>query len=163
MLFVILIDVLLRLPLKSEIICCADDTKLIFAGSANSEVRQNLEEHLEVVRRWLDEHELRLNSTKSSCMYILKSSKIKDQPFAHISCGGDTLKSVKSVRDLGLLVDRHLTFAAQVEQTHRKMSHHFFILRSHAQGMSQLYDFNCSWHLYNHIFVYQFGIHVTQH
>lgn len=62
------IEGLLKLSLKLEIFCHTDDTKSIFAGSSNFDVRQNVEDDHEMVGLWLDDNKPLLDTTKFSRM-----------------------------------------------------------------------------------------------
>lgn len=110
----------------------ADDTQLYLpfsldkAGAAECAVRQ-MEDCIEDIRKWMSANKLKLNDDKSELIIFTPSRQVHKCNIKDIKMGDCTVEASASVRDLGVVFDRHMNMKAQVDSIVRQTN---FQLRS---------------------------------
>lgn len=111
---------------NTNIITFADDTVLIVYGKSWEEVNVTAENSFRQVTKWLDDHLLTLNVTKTK--FINFSIHSSSQPSPHTinikahyckldnnsECDCELLQETESIRYLGLTVDKHLKWREHI-------------------------------------------------
>lgn len=151
LLFLIYINDLCLLPLQnnSQIISYADDTALLFSADNWNDTFSLAQAGFDSVTRWLRTNMLTLNTDKTK--YMTFSYNLLTQPshdshaiVAHhcfdstdIDCVCPKLSSTNTIKYLGIIIDRYLTFKAHIEALTtrvRKLIYVFKNLRYSAKG-----------------------------
>ncbi|GFU03628.1 retrovirus-related Pol polyprotein from type-1 retrotransposable element R1 [Nephila pilipes] len=108
----IVVDSLLDLPLGEG--CCiqayADDLTLVVWGENKGELEVRGNSALEKIRQWGSTHKLTFSSDKSASMPITYLRRLKYDDPPRFQLGRDEIKIVPSVKYLGVLWDKALTF-----------------------------------------------------
>ena len=69
-LFLVYVNSISKLKLKSKIKLYADDTILVYSDVSVNTIKENIKNDLNIVEQWLCSHKLSLNIKKSSYMFI---------------------------------------------------------------------------------------------
>ena len=113
LLFALFINDLPMSVKSSQCVMFADDVKIYHRVRTTDDCRQ-LQSDLDNLSRWSADWKLRLNPVKC-CAFTLS---LRTSPVQHsYSIGGSVLERVSEVRDLGVILDTKLTFAAHINQT----------------------------------------------
>ena len=109
----------------------ADDTQVYLSISdlTNSDsVRREclgLEKCLADIHCWMSANMLRLNAEKTEVLVVGKWSKLKSLNLDSLTVAGScVIITDKPVRNLGVMMDRHMAMSAQVRQVVRMAYHH---------------------------------------
>lgn len=96
----------------------ADDTQ-IFIFFERSERQQNvlnLETCVADLKTWFRNNDLLLNDSKTEVIHITSKFNSNQDPLQSFSVGNTTITSSKSARDLGVILDSHLTLESHISQ-----------------------------------------------
>lgn len=137
-LFLIYINDLCNLKINGKIITYADDTVLLINGASWPETFKTANESLSQVYNWLNTNLLTLNKEKT--LYLAHTVNQKTQPDNHfkikihsqncknyVNCSCLEIKSAKSVKYLGITIDRFLKWDEHVATTIKKTRNIQFI------------------------------------
>lgn len=102
----------------SSAIMFADDLKLSKCVTSDADVAL-LQSDLDLLAKWCNINGMELNTTK--CSHIKFTRKINPIPSTY-NIEGVTLNEVEVVKDLGILLDRKLTFATHTEYVISRVS-----------------------------------------
>ena len=95
--------------------CYADDTQLyINIGKDDTTAITQLTTCLDSIREWMAANMLKLNENKTEILYIQSRFKKPQVSATDINIGGSTVKFSKSVRNLGVIFDEHMTMEAHI-------------------------------------------------
>jgi hypothetical protein len=123
LLFNIYVNSVFELPLVSKIRLYCDDISLIAEADNYNDLKCVLESDLELIHKWLENHILRANCTKTN--YVIFSSRKKfeffTEPSLNVKFGNEIIERVESVKIVGLHVDESLNFSVQLDQVKKKI------------------------------------------
>ena len=75
---------------------------------------------IEEVRTWMLTHRLKINDSKTECMFIGTQQQLHKVELNEINVGHSVIKPTKVVRNLGVLFDQQMTMADHVKNISRK-------------------------------------------
>ena len=120
LLFLIYINDLNNIFQKSIVHHFADDTNLLYANKKIATIENVMNSELKHLVEWLKANRLSLNETKTDLIIFHSSSKnITDITIKLNKC---KLKPCDSVKYLGVIIDKHLTWTKQVVSMCEKIS-----------------------------------------
>ena len=104
-----------------EIIQFADDTQLLITGKIKqlTEMIATMERALSQVSDWFNENRLKVNASKTQMIVFGTRAMLRNQPKIAISFCGTMISESRVVKNLGLYMDRHLTFVEHVDHVWR--------------------------------------------
>ena len=102
----------------------ADDTQLSISGhkSRLPEMIETLERALTRLSDWFRENRLKINVKKTQMIVFGTKPMLKNVPPVSINFQGDIIRESRVVKNLGLYMDRHLTFVDHVNHVVGKCS-----------------------------------------
>ena len=121
LLFLIYINDLPNASQKLKFYLFADDTNIYFESSDLSNLIKIVNRELRSVKKWLDANKLSLNIDKTNYI-IFHSSSVKVPSDAVIKIGKKSIKRVKFVKFLGLLLDEHLSWKYLLSELSKKLA-----------------------------------------
>jgi hypothetical protein len=142
LMFIIYVNCMFNLPLRSEIVAYADDTVLVVDGDTWEDAVSSANTDMSIFKKYLDSQLLTLNIEKTVLMKfsltnanpILGNLTIHEEGCSsdncHIIC--KKLEKVHSTRYLGILIDDDMKFKNLIDQTVkrlRKLIYVFLALR----------------------------------
>jgi hypothetical protein len=95
----------------------ADDIAILISGKFPNTVSEHLQEALSKVQQWCDRTQLSINPQK---MVIVPFTKKRDLRWKEPTLSGHTLQLTTEVRYLELILDRRLTWKAQLKNVMNK-------------------------------------------
>lgn len=133
LLFIIFINDMCHLRLKSEIMLYADDTTITLIGKNPLTIINDIESDLVVLTEWLNHNKLVLNVKKSQAMcfntnQILHKDIQKERLKLHIKCNNNIILFSSNVKLLGIEIDNKLTFEAQTKALCKKVNIKSYLL-----------------------------------
>ena len=98
----------------------ADDTQvyLRFKNCNSQSALEKLEQCIGEVRQWMKDNFLKLNDSKTEFL-VLDSRKSKPVDVQSVTIGEECVTAVSSARNIGSIIDRHLTMEDQVSNVCR--------------------------------------------
>ena len=112
------------LPNSSKILTFflfADDTNIYFESDGLTRLTKKINKELNKVKSWLDCNKLALNIDKTN--FVLFHSPRKQLPDTiNLKFGKKSIKKVKYVKFLGVLVDEHLSWKFHINELCKKLS-----------------------------------------
>mgnify|MGYP002634725191 CR=1 FL=1 len=112
LLFTIFInDICLHVP-GVTIVQYADDTQILVSGKrANlNDLIDKMEQALSKLFTWFCTNNMKVNAAKTQMIVLGTRQMLKDLPPVTIQFSGTTVKESAKVKNLGIVMDRHLTF-----------------------------------------------------
>ena len=111
--------------LKSLNITChfyADDTQLLFKISNIDETIIEVNQVFNKIKGWMVSRRLKLNIDKTECILINSRSRLHNfEDFTHLTLGELRIKISDSVRNLGVIFDKDLSFRDHMKQTKKQV------------------------------------------
>ena len=108
----------------------ADDTQLVisFDPPQCEEAKVKMMGCLSEIRQWMSDHHLKLNDDKTEVMLIGSKNNLKklDNKLSSIMIGDTEVDTVKSAKNIGVIIDSHLTMEQQVNNITRCCYMHLF-------------------------------------
>ena len=86
----------------------ADDSALFFAHKDPTVIAARLGLELANCRRWLIDNRLSLHMGKTECLLFGTAGKLKRAGHLNITCEGEPIKRVSSIKYLGVELDEHM-------------------------------------------------------
>ena len=107
-----------------EIIQFADDTQLLVTGQKKhlADMITTLERALRQISDWFNENRLKVNASKTQMIVFGTKAMLKNQPAISVKFCGTAIQESRVVKNLGLYMDRHLTFVDHVDHVVAKCS-----------------------------------------
>ena len=107
-----------------EIIQFADDTQLLISGQKRhlSDMIVKLERALCQLSDWFNENRLKVNASKTHMIVFGTKAMLKKQPNISVNFCGTAIQESRVVKNLGLYMDRHMTFVDHVDHVVAKCS-----------------------------------------
>ena len=124
-LFLIYINDMVKCINDCFLIQYADDSQVLLSDSVEN--LETLKERAELVLLKIKEYFLRkgllMNASKTQCMFIGTSQYLNMIPNnIKIKCGNEEIISSNQVKNLGLYMDKHMTFNVHIDEISRKVS-----------------------------------------
>lgn len=92
----------------------ADDAVVFAHGSSADDIASKLTEGLNRIQTWLENQGLVLNTAKTVCMYLSKTSV--ELPRSNVYIGSDELELVSHFKYLGVILDSQLSFKKHIKK-----------------------------------------------
>ena len=101
----------------------ADDTQiyLILKPTEQAEAMHRLKECIEDVKKWSVANKLKLNELKTDMLHITSQFRNSNQ-ISHFELEAGRIQCSESARDLGVLLDDHLTLHQHIRNVCRSAS-----------------------------------------
>jgi len=130
------------MPTRVELIAFADDVVVISTASVPALLEESLEETFQTINEWMTAHGLELVADKSEALVITKR-RVRNE--MSVLCAGHMVKSQRSLRYLGVQIDKTLGFAehanlvsARAAEAARQLGHLMPNLRGPRQKSRRL-------------------------
>ena len=124
LLFIIFVNDLCSLPVKSDILLFADDTTASLAGRTIDEVLSILTDDLKIIYEWLRHNRLVINWKKTHA--ILFNFNTRNHKIDHRTCDlffdGNRIEFVEHTKMLGVVIDHSLDFKQHIKQVCNKVN-----------------------------------------
>ena len=118
------LDMTLHIEDDVEGITYADDTQLVISGP-----KSNLPGMIETMQRalsrlsdWFSENRLKINAKKTQLIMFGSRAMLKNVPSITLHFNGNVIRETKVVKNLGLYMDRNMTFSDHVKSVVSKCS-----------------------------------------
>ena len=112
------------LHVDEQIVQFADDTQLIISGPKNHLPRmiEAIESTLSHLFDWFCENRLKINAKKTQLIMFGTRAMLRNLPSICIKFNGTTINETRVVKNLGVFMDRHMTFTNHVDHVVAKCS-----------------------------------------
>ena len=98
----------------------ADDTTIYAARQSVQQVQQALQGDLEIIRKWVCQNKLALNTKKTKVMLVCSTRKRPKQHGIQLSMGGVQIEEVAETKLLGMQLDNCLSWSSQITNLCKK-------------------------------------------
>ena len=107
-----------------EIVKFADDTQILISGHKTNLARmiETLELALSRLSDWFNENRLKINAKKTQMMVFGSKPMLKNVPNIRVNFCGTFIEESRVVKNLGLHMDRHMTFSSHIDHVVGKCS-----------------------------------------
>ena len=107
---------------QTKLVLFADDTQIMISGHKQNihDMITCLESELAVVFDWFAQNSLKLNSSKTQVIVFGTRAMLRDLPTVSIRVGNDVVSERREVKNLGVYMDRYLTFGDHIDHVVRK-------------------------------------------
>lgn len=132
LLFILYVNNLFNLSTRGRIISFADDTAIYFEADSWEELRRDISSDMELIGRWFNSRLLTINWEKTSYVpFALYKGGLPNFQNVHFYLDRKqiTLKSVSSVKYLGVFIDCHFRWDIQVNYLKQKLRGLLFAFR----------------------------------
>ena len=123
-LFLIYINDMINQNFECSLIQYADDCQFLLKGKVDdlNDIVKKAEDILVKAKRYFDKNGLLINSKKTQCIFIGSRQNISKIPHdLHINFDGNELTPSHSVKNLGVHIDRYMTFNVHINEMHHKV------------------------------------------
>ena len=93
----------------------ADDSALIFSGKNATDIANFLSTEISSCQKWLIDNRLSLHVGKTECVIFGTRKRLKKVGDFTVTCDGETVQRVTSVKYLGVILDQYLCFDDYVD------------------------------------------------
>ena len=110
-------DLALHIP-GATVVQYADDVQVLVKGRKQqiSELISLMEEYLSVLSDWFSTYGMKVNPTKTQLMVHGTRNVLRDLPPIRIKFGNATVSESVTAKNLGVTMDRYLTFEPHIDQ-----------------------------------------------
>lgn len=158
-LFIIYINGILKLQLKSKPQFYADDGIFIFTADNFEELIEHIRYDIQIIYDWFRDNQLQLNVSKTKIMIIDNHRNEDIKHWIGINFNGELIKKETSIKFLGLTIDDKITWNDHLNQLKNKLNaicfavykmrkivpKHKLWLLYHAHFLSNIYYLNPIW------------------
>lgn len=109
-LFLIFINGIFRLKLRSIPQFYADDGLFKFVANSFNQLIENMNHDINLIDQWFKENHLKLNVTKTKVMILDNHQNTDLEHFIGINFNGELIKREKTIKYLGLIIDEKLSW-----------------------------------------------------
>ena len=111
-------DISLYVESEVTIIQYADDTQLLVTGRKSdiASLVHRMETALNTLHRWFMQNSLKLNSSKTQLIVLGTRQMLQSVPPVCLTVNGSTIQESDRVRNLGLVMDRTLSYELHIDQ-----------------------------------------------
>ena len=115
-------DLSLHVPEPVTTVQFADDTQLLITGKKQDlpNMIVSMESALDSLYQWFCTHGMKLNASKTQMIVLGTPAMLRHMPAVQLNFCGETVNDSRVVRNLGVNIDRHLTFQSHVDEMTRK-------------------------------------------
>ena len=110
LLFLVFINDLTLSVKYSNTILFADDIAIYFSGKNCSEIQSKMNEDLALVKKWLNDHRLTLNITKSKFVVVGGKQQLKRFQDLTLKIEEDELSRESNYKYLGIIINENMTW-----------------------------------------------------
>ena len=110
-----------------EITAYADDLACVIKANTRKEITNHGTKLIELINKWCRSHHLRMSTSKTVAMLVKGSMNEKHLPTLKIN--GKNVKYVNTVKYLGVILDRKLTFVAHARYLRAKVAEFMFSIK----------------------------------
>ena len=126
LLFIVFINDLAYLPLKSKLLLFADDTTVFLNGPCLQDLLKNLSDDLFKIKEWLIHNRLLINLSKTHAISFFQKNK---NITLSLYCGDDKIEFVKETKLLGVIIDNNLKFSSHINLLCKKANSKAFLIK----------------------------------
>ena len=103
---------------NATVIQYADDTQLLFCGRKErlTEMINQVEETLAKLFDWFCQNQIKINASKTQLLVLGTRAMLRGVPQISLKVGTTTVTESRTVKNLGLVMDRHMTFEPHIDQ-----------------------------------------------
>ena len=96
----------------------ADDTQVLISGRKQDihSLITKMEQTLSALSEWFSSHSMKVNSEKTQLIVFGTKAMLRDLPEVRLNFGASVICESRTVKNLGLVMDRFLTFDAHIDQ-----------------------------------------------
>ena len=96
----------------------ADDTQILVTGHKRdiADLIQRMESTLCTLFQWFTQNQMKVNSSKTQLIVFGTRQMLQDLPKTSISVNGVTVEEIPRVKNLGIVMDRYLSFEPHINQ-----------------------------------------------
>ena len=107
---------------RTKVVCYADDTQIWISGHKRniSDMVTSLESELSLLFDWFAKNSLKLNSAKTQVIVFGTKAMLWDLPTVSVRVGDTVVSECREVKNLGVHMDRHLTYGDHIDHLVRK-------------------------------------------
>ena len=128
-LFIFYINAPFRYIRDVKILMFADDCVLYKSGKNWGLIYDALQQALDTYVGWGEDHNLRLNVTKTKAMFISNTYKAREiECHAHFNAGNRQILFVNKFCYLGCIIDNEMTMVPEYKAVYRRVEHKIFML-----------------------------------
>ena len=114
----------------------ADDSALIFSHTDPAVIASTLSRELSECKRWLVDNKLSLHVGKTECILFGSPRRLKKVSGFSVSCDGQLVNRVRSVKYLGLLLDENMSGLSHAIDVIKKCAGRISFLYRHADVLN---------------------------
>ena len=102
----------------STVVQYADDTQILVCGKKERlhELVLRAETAIEKLVDWFCQNQMKINASKTQLLVLGTKQMLRNLPQISIKVGTSTVTESRTVRNLGLVIDKHLTFQPHIDQ-----------------------------------------------
>ena len=107
---------------RAKLVCFADGTQVLISGKKQniSDMIGCLESELSLLSDWFAQNSLKLNSAKTQVIVFGTRAMLKDLPEVSVRVGNTVVSGCREVKNLGVHMDRYLTYGDHIDHMVRK-------------------------------------------
>ena len=111
-------DMHLHIDPSVRLVQYADDSQIAVCGKKEDlpQLISRLEATLATVHKWFASRKMKINAAKTQLVTFGTKQLLQGLPPIQINFGGETITETSKVRNLGLTMDRHMTFRPHLDQ-----------------------------------------------
>jgi hypothetical protein len=128
LLFIVYINDLAHLPLRSKLLLFADDTTVYLSGLNISEIINNLSNDLSIIKNWLVHNRLVLNLEKTNAIHFNSKNRKIDYKNYTLKCDNNNIEFVTETKLLGVIIDNKLKYSSHINQLCKKANAKAYLL-----------------------------------
>ena len=102
---------------NTTVIQYADDTQILVSGKKERlrELVQQVETALEKLLDWFCQNQMKINASKTQLLVLGTKAMLRNVPQISIKFGNSFLTDTKAVKNLGLVIDKNLSFEPHID------------------------------------------------
>jgi hypothetical protein len=130
-------DMPISISKKCKLLLYADDSAIIYSHKNLSVIKSTLGQELESCSKWLVDNKLSLHLGKTECILFSSKKKIKKSEDFSIQCHDKIIKSQKSVKYLGHVLDSDLSGETCINDIIKKVNSRLKFLYRQSKVLNQ--------------------------
>jgi len=108
----------------------ADDSTIYQADFILDTIQRKLQLNINSIDDWCKLNNMAINPTKTTCMTIGTTFKLKNADSLHLTIDSQTLKNVSNQKILGVCVDNTLNWHTQINNVCKKLNNKIALLKN---------------------------------
>lgn len=105
----------ITIPRNHEMAFYADDSAFICSGKVSNAIVKRMEDSLELALKYFDKWKIKVNNSKTQAIIFPYNRSLKRIPTRHVYSGGVLIPLGDSVKYLGVILDKKLSFKQHLE------------------------------------------------